>query len=459
MSTRVLLIDGGQSGCRARRPDGSELHGPGLPRRGRDYGGLRPLLDADVELVAAGLTGFDGDAAAVARALGVPVIVSNDAVTAHLGALGGEPGVVIVAGTGVIALAVAADGRWARADGYGALLGDDGGGYWIGRRGLAAALRARDGRPGGSSELLRRAEARFGERIVPAVYDAPDPVAAIAAFALDVADAARAGDDVAAAIWAKPPVSWPRRRAPPSARSPRPRARRPRPACPPRSRSPRRHLSRSPIPAASSPPAISCSRPCAPSSPATASTPRHPAGRCRAAARASGTVPRPDLRSRGSMTRLGHLSTEGARAERAEIDRLPTAELVRLMNDDDRAVPEAVAGAAGAIATAVDAIVERMAQGGRLIYAGAGTAGRIGVLDASECGPTFNTDRVLGVIAGGPGRGQHGVRERRGRRRGGRRRARRARADRGGRGRRHQRQRPHAVRARRDRVRAATWAR
>src|SRR3954468_7458477 len=100
------------------------------------------------------------------------------------------------------------------------------------------------------------------------------------------------------------------------------------------------------------------------------------------------------------MMRLGHLSTEGARAERAEIDRLPTAELVRLMNEEDAAVPAAVAAAAPAIAAAIDAIAARP---GRLIYVGAGTAGRLGVLDASECGPTFNSDRVLGVIAGGPG--------------------------------------------------------
>ncbi|WP_028066093.1 N-acetylmuramic acid 6-phosphate etherase [Solirubrobacter soli] len=101
------------------------------------------------------------------------------------------------------------------------------------------------------------------------------------------------------------------------------------------------------------------------------------------------------------MTRLGHLSTEGARAERAEIDRLPTGELVRLMNADDAIVPAAVGEAGPAIAAAVDAIVERLEAGGRLIYVGAGTAGRVGVLDASECGPTFNTDRVVGVIAGG----------------------------------------------------------
>ncbi|HEY8582657.1 MAG TPA: N-acetylmuramic acid 6-phosphate etherase [Capillimicrobium sp.] len=103
------------------------------------------------------------------------------------------------------------------------------------------------------------------------------------------------------------------------------------------------------------------------------------------------------------MTRLGHLSTEGARAERADIDRLPTDELVRLMNEDDQAVALAVAQARGAIAAAIDAIVPRLEGGGRLIYVGAGTAGRLGVLDASECGPTFNSDRVVGHIAGGPG--------------------------------------------------------
>jgi N-acetylmuramic acid 6-phosphate etherase len=107
------------------------------------------------------------------------------------------------------------------------------------------------------------------------------------------------------------------------------------------------------------------------------------------------------------MTRLGHLATEAARAERAEIDRLPTAELVRLMNADDQAVPLAVAAAQAQIAAAVDAIAERLRGGGRLIYSGAGTAGRLGVLDASECGPTFNSDRVIGVLAGGPGAVSH----------------------------------------------------
>jgi N-acetylglucosamine kinase-like BadF-type ATPase len=201
---RALLIDGGQSGCRAAYVvDGVTVDraaGPGLPRDRRDFGVLGELMRDDVDVVAAGLTGFRGDAGAVAAALPAPrVLVSDDAVTAHLGALGGEPGVVVAAGTGAIALAV--DEVAARADGWGTRLGDDGGGYWIGRRGLALALRCHDGR-GGSAELLRRAHERYGLDIVAAVYDARDPVAAIAGFARDVADAAHAGDERAREIWA-----------------------------------------------------------------------------------------------------------------------------------------------------------------------------------------------------------------------------------------------------------------
>ncbi|HET6857265.1 MAG TPA: N-acetylmuramic acid 6-phosphate etherase [Streptomyces sp.] len=101
---------------------------------------------------------------------------------------------------------------------------------------------------------------------------------------------------------------------------------------------------------------------------------------------------------------LATLTTEAFRPELAEIDRLPTAEIARIMNDEDRTVPDAVAARLPQIAAAIDAAAERMARGGRLIYAGAGTAGRLGVLDASECPPTFNTDpaEVVGLIAGGP---------------------------------------------------------
>ncbi|MYT34922.1 N-acetylmuramic acid 6-phosphate etherase [Streptomyces sp. SID8356] len=101
---------------------------------------------------------------------------------------------------------------------------------------------------------------------------------------------------------------------------------------------------------------------------------------------------------------LATLATEAFRPELAEIDRLSTAEIARLMNGEDATVPAAVAERLPEIAAAIDAAAGRMARGGRLIYAGAGTAGRLGVLDASECPPTFNTDpaEVVGLIAGGP---------------------------------------------------------
>ncbi|KOX03475.1 N-acetylmuramic acid 6-phosphate etherase [Streptomyces sp. NRRL B-3648] len=106
-----------------------------------------------------------------------------------------------------------------------------------------------------------------------------------------------------------------------------------------------------------------------------------------------------DLRSQ-----LASLTTEAFRPELAGIDRLPTLDIARLMNGEDAGVPGAVARQLPRIAAAIDAVAERMSRGGRLVYAGAGTAGRLGVLDASECPPTFNTDpdQVVGLIAGGP---------------------------------------------------------
>ncbi|WP_327310743.1 N-acetylmuramic acid 6-phosphate etherase [Streptomyces sp. NBC_01243] len=101
---------------------------------------------------------------------------------------------------------------------------------------------------------------------------------------------------------------------------------------------------------------------------------------------------------------LATLTTEAFRPELAEIDQLDTIEIARIMNGEDQSVPAAVGARLPEIAAAIDGTAERMARGGRLIYAGAGTAGRLGVLDASECPPTFNTDpsEVIGLIAGGP---------------------------------------------------------
>jgi N-acetylmuramic acid 6-phosphate etherase len=85
------------------------------------------------------------------------------------------------------------------------------------------------------------------------------------------------------------------------------------------------------------------------------------------------------------------------------IDELPTLDALRIINNEDKKVAEAVEKVLPAIARAVDAIVERFKRGGRLFYIGAGTSGRLGVLDASECAPTFGVspDMVQGIIAGG----------------------------------------------------------
>ncbi len=95
--------------------------------------------------------------------------------------------------------------------------------------------------------------------------------------------------------------------------------------------------------------------------------------------------------------------TEARNPATMDIDTLPTLEMVRLISAEDAHVAPAVAAELPAIARAIDAITARMRKGGRLIYVGAGTSGRLGVLDASECPPTFSTppEQVMGIIAGG----------------------------------------------------------
>ena len=97
------------------------------------------------------------------------------------------------------------------------------------------------------------------------------------------------------------------------------------------------------------------------------------------------------------------LGTEGRNSATTNIDLLPTLEMVKLLNDQNRVLADAVEEQAEQIAKAVDVITERMRQGGRLIYIGAGTSGRMGVLDASEVPPTFSVaaEKVVGLIAGG----------------------------------------------------------
>jgi N-acetylmuramic acid 6-phosphate etherase len=100
---------------------------------------------------------------------------------------------------------------------------------------------------------------------------------------------------------------------------------------------------------------------------------------------------------------LADLLTEQANPDSAAIDTLPTERMLEVINREDAKVADAVARQIPAIARAVDTIVAAMEQGGRLFYIGAGTSGRLGVLDAAECPPTFSVppDLVQGIIAGG----------------------------------------------------------
>lgn len=107
--------------------------------------------------------------------------------------------------------------------------------------------------------------------------------------------------------------------------------------------------------------------------------------------------------SGSDMETLASLATEQIRPELGHLDQMAVDELVALMCEDARRATDVVVAAGPEIAVAVEAIVERLERGGRLIYVGAGTAGRLGVLDASEAGPTFNVrpGQVMAVLAGG----------------------------------------------------------
>ncbi|WUI52333.1 ATPase [Streptomyces sp. NBC_00414] len=215
----VLAVDGGPATAplTSREPvrtgprgiDAGHLMEQLVPMARRLMAGAGVGTLRAVTVGAAGLTTL-GDSlradlpTALARELGVRrLALVADAVAAYTGALGQRAGAVVAAGTGMIAIGT--DLReWRRADGWGHLLGDSGSGAWIGQAGLDAALRAYDGRPGGSVPLLARVEAVFGS--APAVpgrlYPRPDRPAVLASFAPEVAACADGGDPAAVGILA-----------------------------------------------------------------------------------------------------------------------------------------------------------------------------------------------------------------------------------------------------------------
>lgn len=225
MTALVLAGDIGRTTCRlARYEHGTRVgdaHGPcGVSLSDADgVAGIRRVIAATLSSMPAGAVtsaalGVTGAAQCPGAAhelavvlesdLGAPVTVVSDVVAAHAGALGGGPGVLTIAGTGAVSLGVSPRGSAALVDGWGPLLGDAGSAAEVGRMGLAAALRAHDGRGGGSVALAAAATARFGDLdgLPGRVHADAHAFRMVAAFATEVARAARAMDPTAQAIFA-----------------------------------------------------------------------------------------------------------------------------------------------------------------------------------------------------------------------------------------------------------------
>ena len=216
---RVLGVDGGQSGIRVRLAGtDTVVETAGVSRGEGDLaahvadavaeavtaGGLAPI-----DRVVLGLTTAPSDpvegrrlCALVARAAGATEVwLADDAVTAHAGSLSGATGVSVIAGTGVACLALPANGAARIIGGHGYLLGDEGGAFWLGRRGIAAVLQAAEGR-GPATALTEAATVVFGrlDDLHVRLHDADRPVHLAASFAPAVLAAAERGDPVASAI-------------------------------------------------------------------------------------------------------------------------------------------------------------------------------------------------------------------------------------------------------------------
>ena len=217
MASLLVGIDGGQSALRLRTSATTRVgvadgfcHGgdavddtaSAVRRAAADAG-----LTGPVDVVCLGLSGLPDDTASLAVAVAdvldaAEVRICADMVTSHAGALPDGFGVVVAVGTGAVCLALDHDGRAHRVDGWGHLFGDDGSAFAVGRVGLAAVQRHRDGR-GAATALTGAARARFGEHLDTSpwrLYRSATVVADVAGFAVDVYACASAGDAVALRI-------------------------------------------------------------------------------------------------------------------------------------------------------------------------------------------------------------------------------------------------------------------
>jgi N-acetylmuramic acid 6-phosphate etherase len=485
LAGRVLAVDLGKTTCRVGLVvDGAlvdSITGPGAPGLAEPTGvtaaaaAIAPLAHrlrdrhAVYSPIALGIgaagAAFSVDgprrlAAAMRAALGVgAVMVASDAITAHVGALAGLPGVVQLAGTGAVAVGIAADGRRHLVDGWGPWLGDEGSGGWIGLAGLRAAVRAHDGR-GRPTALLAAAVRRFGKLTqLPTLLAGDDnPARMAASFAPDVVLAAQSGDSVAlellsaagAALASGTLVAVRAIRNPVGTLT----EEQPTPVALIGGLSApgdgllehwRAALAGSPVDVVTRPAADALvgaamlalrtdlphepvvhrsavgepfatkslttgsystgSYSTGPYSTGPYSTGPHVAEPLAAelhSTEALATTPVPA----GPVADILHtdnLPTEQVRPGLEDLDTWPARELVELLLGAEAIVPSVLAEAAPALARAVELTVERLHAGGRLVYVGAGTPGRLAALDAAEVGPTFSVPpgTVVSVIAGG----------------------------------------------------------
>lgn len=407
----IVGVDLGKTGCRAVRTDsGRTAEGPGAPGLA-DPGGVdraeeavRFVLDAlaldgpaDVAIGAAGAEAAPGEAGELARRVaaaypGSSVAVTSDAVTAHAGALGGSPGTVLAVGTGSVALALGADGRRRQVDGWGPWLGDDGSGAWIGREALRAVLTAREGR-GPATALSAAAVARFGDLdLLPRrIHESGSVASTTGSFTPDVVALAASGDDAAALILDRAVAHWVAqvRAGADAVGDP--------------------HVAV--VGGLAAVPALHDRFvSLLPGDLTLVDEPGSPLDGAVLVARSRDLPHEPSVQRATPAVAApasGHdvdaLATEQVRADLHDLDTRSPDEVVGVLLDAEATVPAALAAARPALAEAVRLAGEALDRGGRLLYVGAGTPGRLAALDAAECPPTFGTppERVVAVLAGG----------------------------------------------------------
>ena len=404
--TLVAGVDLGKTSCRVRLvrdgypigtvevPGARGLADPGgadAARAAITAGLVRLSPPGEVDVLVVGAAGreaagpeLEHQLAGLAREL----VLTSDAITSHAGAFGGGEGAMVAIGTGAVGIGLGPEGL-VRVDGLGYWLGDDGGGAWIGRLALRTVLDARAGGP--ATSLLAAAEARYGDLArLPATLAAGDRVAATtAAFTPDVVAAAEAGDAMAVRVLDAAGAALAQTLGNTAALSGADRA-------------------TAVGGLASVPLLMERLRGHLPEGLAWV----EPKG---TSLDGAVLLAEPhDLPHEGEVRRLRHavsggdvvdaLATEQVRRDLDDLDERSPEQLVDLLLAAEATVPAAVAAERHGIAAAVGLAEQALLAGGRLIYVGAGTPGRLAALDAAEIPPTYGTDpeRVVAVLAGGP---------------------------------------------------------